>query len=168
MQLLFELADGAKDLADQGSSRRIVPRNASGLSKATNSMPCSFSSACLVSWTIRSRAKRDAVSTKIVLMPLPSNRSSILLEPGRLSIGLAPTPARHRKFQQPCTSMRAFQRPAMETGCCSSENRSMRQADECRWRWTRRGVAIPEWGHAKPMLDLEDGHRASGARSSTG
>src|SRR5829696_2393504 len=43
----------------------VSSRKASGLSAALSSTPCSLSIANPVSWTIRSRAKRFAVSTRM-------------------------------------------------------------------------------------------------------
>ena len=70
-----------------------LSRNEAGLSAAISATPRSRSIAKPTSCTIRSRAKRLAVSTIMVRTPLPAIRVSAAVKPGRVSIGSAPLTA---------------------------------------------------------------------------
>ena len=68
----------------------VSSRKLSGLSTAISAIPRSFRYWCPVSWTIRSRLKREALSTRIVRTPLLWIACSISAKAGRVWIGSAP------------------------------------------------------------------------------
>src|SRR5215217_6520924 len=89
---LLELRHRAEDLANEVGGRRLVEEGV-GLSAAISSTPCSWSIAKPVSCTIRSRAKRLAVSTMMTRTPSEAIRSIMAAKPGREVTGSAPLTA---------------------------------------------------------------------------
>ena len=71
----------------------VLSRNAFGLSAAISSMPRSRSIFQPVSCTIKSRANRCALSTRMVRTPLPAMRESSATKPARSSSRSAPLTA---------------------------------------------------------------------------